>query len=405
MSDTIVKKVENEETLINLGAVEEKDLSSTMKPIPNMGSHLILDFANTDVDLDNLEAIETKLEEVCKCSAVTIEGKTSKKFEPQGVTICFLLSESHLSIHTWPENRSCAIDFYHCGEKAIDNLTTAEEMICDWLGWENCTQRLRINRGQRTAYLCNDFPEKGEIFNNVKFVHREKTPFQEIRIYDTNLKEGRIMAIDDAVQFSKNVTDHPEKDNYTVDLSKVCDKNTDYEHVVIIGGGDLIVARYLCENFTKIKKITVCEIDNRVIECTKKYFGVGDSIDKWVEEGKLEIVVNGGAEYMADLVKSGLENSIGAFIVDCTDFVCYDVIEGAPSAELFTPEFYGAVHKLMKPGAYMSQQISHDSFRQGFIDRNTGGGFKKENITFIRSEVPEYGGPGYLPLAMSMKEY
>ena len=40
---------------------------------------------------------------IVDCGA-TIESKQHKKFEPQGLTMLFLLSESHFSIHTWPED-------------------------------------------------------------------------------------------------------------------------------------------------------------------------------------------------------------------------------------------------------------------------------------------------------------
>jgi S-adenosylmethionine decarboxylase len=41
-------------------------------------------------------------------------GQTQKQFEPIGATMLYLLSESHLSIHTYPEKNYCAIDVYCC---------------------------------------------------------------------------------------------------------------------------------------------------------------------------------------------------------------------------------------------------------------------------------------------------
>lgn len=37
------------------------------------------------------------------------------QFEPQGLTGMILLSESHISIHTWPEHGSAAVDVFTCG--------------------------------------------------------------------------------------------------------------------------------------------------------------------------------------------------------------------------------------------------------------------------------------------------
>jgi S-adenosylmethionine decarboxylase len=40
----------------------------------------------------------------------------SHQFSPQGVTAICLLSESHISIHTWPEKGEAAVDVFTCGE-------------------------------------------------------------------------------------------------------------------------------------------------------------------------------------------------------------------------------------------------------------------------------------------------
>jgi spermidine synthase len=143
-----------------------------------MGNHLILDFVGVEtVDLNNYEHLDTKLREVLSHTSVHIEGSLHKKFEPQGVTILYLLSESHMSIHTWPETKSCAIDFYHCGPVSQQNLSIAEEKLCDLLGWDKCTTGALVQRGQTTSYLANNLMCKQEIYKNLKFLHREKSDF------------------------------------------------------------------------------------------------------------------------------------------------------------------------------------------------------------------------------------
>jgi S-adenosylmethionine decarboxylase len=56
------------------------------------------------------------LENAAVASGATVIQTISKKFEPQGVTVICLLSESHISIHTWPEEGRAAVDVYTCGE-------------------------------------------------------------------------------------------------------------------------------------------------------------------------------------------------------------------------------------------------------------------------------------------------
>jgi len=40
------------------------------------------------------------------------------RFSPNGVSGVVVISESHLSVHTWPEDGYVALDIYTCGEKA-----------------------------------------------------------------------------------------------------------------------------------------------------------------------------------------------------------------------------------------------------------------------------------------------
>tara|TARA_R100001480_G_scaffold140499_1_gene137773 strand:- start:56 stop:391 length:336 start_codon:yes stop_codon:yes gene_type:complete len=46
----------------------------------------------------------------------TLLDVSSHKFSPHGVTAVALLAESHISIHTWPENGIAVCDVFTCGE-------------------------------------------------------------------------------------------------------------------------------------------------------------------------------------------------------------------------------------------------------------------------------------------------
>ena len=81
------------------------------------GRHLILDLYDCDKQLlDNYDALRELIETALRMSNATILRIIGEKFEPQGVTLLALLSESHCSIHTWPEIGYAAIDLYTCGD-------------------------------------------------------------------------------------------------------------------------------------------------------------------------------------------------------------------------------------------------------------------------------------------------
>jgi S-adenosylmethionine decarboxylase len=54
-------------------------------------------------------------------------GETFHQFEPQGVTGIILLSESHFSIHTWPEKAMLAADIFSCSGR--ENALKALELL------------------------------------------------------------------------------------------------------------------------------------------------------------------------------------------------------------------------------------------------------------------------------------
>jgi S-adenosylmethionine decarboxylase len=82
-----------------------------------MGKHYLLNLYGCPFHLlDNERFLLDLIEIAAESSGATILQTISKKFEPQGVTIVSLLAESHISIHTWPEEGKAACDVYTCGD-------------------------------------------------------------------------------------------------------------------------------------------------------------------------------------------------------------------------------------------------------------------------------------------------
>ncbi len=84
-----------------------------------MGSHLLLDITvreGAEAMLDDAETLATLFRGIVEEEKMTIKGEIITRFEPQGLSIVFGLTESHVSYHSYPEKekRSCAIDFYTC---------------------------------------------------------------------------------------------------------------------------------------------------------------------------------------------------------------------------------------------------------------------------------------------------
>lgn len=80
------------------------------------GKHMICDIKNitNHTLLNNPDKIMTLLDDICNKYNYTVIQKIQHIFEPCGFTALYLLSESHISIHTFPENGYAAIDIYTC---------------------------------------------------------------------------------------------------------------------------------------------------------------------------------------------------------------------------------------------------------------------------------------------------
>lgn len=96
----------------------------------NLGKHCTLELYGVDPHLLNdLAFLDDVLRKAAIESGATILDSVFKQFEPQGITMLLLLAESHVSIHTWPENKTAAVDIYTCGDcdpqKAVSYIVEA----------------------------------------------------------------------------------------------------------------------------------------------------------------------------------------------------------------------------------------------------------------------------------------
>src|SRR5206468_1996532 len=78
--------------------------------------------------LNNLEELKDIMEIGILKSGANILSCQEKQFEPTGVTILFLLSESHFSIHTYPNEGFIGIDCYTCGN-SVDPKIAVDYLI------------------------------------------------------------------------------------------------------------------------------------------------------------------------------------------------------------------------------------------------------------------------------------
>jgi len=76
--------------------------------------HLLLDMIECEVDLDDLEAVEKVMTDAANELGVEIREKMFHQFSPYGLTVIYVIAESHISYHSWPEYNSAFVDVFAC---------------------------------------------------------------------------------------------------------------------------------------------------------------------------------------------------------------------------------------------------------------------------------------------------
>jgi S-adenosylmethionine decarboxylase proenzyme len=66
--------------------------------------------------LEGVKPLQVLMERAALEGGATILHAYFHPFAPCGVTGFLLLAESHLSVHTWPEDRFAAFDIFSCGD-------------------------------------------------------------------------------------------------------------------------------------------------------------------------------------------------------------------------------------------------------------------------------------------------
>jgi S-adenosylmethionine decarboxylase len=95
------------------------------------GKHLICDIKNikNEILMNDIDQIKNTMDMICCQYNYSVLQTSEQRFEPHGFSVIYLLSESHMSIHTFPEKNYIAFDLYTC--RTYDNNDTYNTIYND----------------------------------------------------------------------------------------------------------------------------------------------------------------------------------------------------------------------------------------------------------------------------------
>ncbi|MBT2569247.1 adenosylmethionine decarboxylase [Planococcus sp. ISL-110] len=109
-----------------------------------MGRHVIAELWQCDFDkLNDMDFIEQTFVDAALKAGAEVREVAFHKFAPQGVSGVVIISESHLTIHSFPEHGYASVDVYTCGDL---DPTIAAKYIAEALG-STSSELVEIPRG------------------------------------------------------------------------------------------------------------------------------------------------------------------------------------------------------------------------------------------------------------------
>lgn len=81
------------------------------------GRHLLMNGSGIDpAMLRNVDDLDTTMYRAIVATGASVRTTALEHFEPEGLSLVYVLAESHASIHTYPAEGVAFVDFFTCGD-------------------------------------------------------------------------------------------------------------------------------------------------------------------------------------------------------------------------------------------------------------------------------------------------
>lgn len=310
------------------------------------GRHVLAEFGGVDADLCNdVTRLETALRESLDAAGVTICDMVHKQFEPQGVTILALLSESHASIHTYPESGDIFVDVFTCGTKG-----ESAEKAAEYLRAALAPQRVRIStvrRGKAGHRVVEPVgPGLTRTWELSEVLVDTHTDYQHLLIGRT--EQGISLFSDDdrqSTEFSQ-LTYH---EALMVPAFLLTEK---LDNVLIIGSGEGVASQMSVA--AGANRVDHVDIDRTAVELCAEHLPYGYTPAELAEasagKGQIRVHFADGWDFLARAAANG--DRYDVIVIDLPD----ERPEQAQHNRLYETEFLQRCRDLLAPGGVLAAQ-------------------------------------------------
>ncbi|WP_077614168.1 polyamine aminopropyltransferase [Caenibacillus caldisaponilyticus] len=177
-------------------------------------------------------------------------------------------------------------------------------------------------------------------------LHTEQTPYQKLDMLETE-EFGNMLTLDGMVM----TTERDEFVYHEMVAHVPLFTHPNPRRVLVVGGGDGGVLREVVKH-PEVEKVTLVEIDGKVIETSKKYL---PSIASAFDHPKVEVIVGDGFMHIAES-----RDAYDVIMVDSTEPV-------GPAVKLFEKGFYEGISKALKEDGLFIAQTDNPWFKADLI--------------------------------------
>ncbi|KAK7093753.1 spermidine synthase-like isoform X2 [Littorina saxatilis] len=168
-----------------------------------------------------------------------------------------------------------------------------------------------------------------------EILFNEKSKYQNVLVFKSKTY-GNVLVLDGVIQCTER--DEFSYQEMIAHIPLFCHPNP--RRVLVIGGGDGGVAREVLKH-EQVEKVDMCEIDEKVIEVSKKYLPkMACSFDN----PRLSLHIQDGFDFMAKH-----EGTYDVIITDSSDPI-------GPASSLFEKRYYEFMKKALRPGGVLCSQ-------------------------------------------------
>lgn len=344
-----------------------------------LGQHLIVEYYGCDrAILNDLPALADLLVEAAKRAGATPVKREFHQFAPHGVSGVVIITESHLTIHTWPEHGYAAVDFFTCGEgtnplRAHEYLTRgldatrahpltlrrglqppqrADDGAGEGSLWrarsalsgELCAARAPHASLSDTTdlWLIDDQGDQVAAYRAQNVVHAGRTAYAYAEIVDTHAF-GRVLMLDGmAMSAASDEASYHE----ALVAPAFVSASAPIRRVAILGGGEGATLREVLR-FPEVERCAMVDIDGELVELCRQH------LPSWsagaFTDPRAEVCIEDARQFLTRAAERGERYDL--ILGDLPEAECT-----GPLAELYSRSFFELIRRCLSPsGVYCGQ--------------------------------------------------